>query len=250
MELTVAWFCFRPGSQKLAAFGEGKNGHKNFHQVRICYFCDKCVVFVRNCKCANLTQDIYHVIVHLLSTKHNFNPKKFFCPKSSKIVLFWGQQQCFLGKKCIITYFILHIILNQIWKFEIARKNDAFVAKIASNEYFYRRFCPRRKAANSCHLDTGLNESVSQRVTKQPSQFCDVFPKLCIGSRDEMRAWSRRWGVKTIIGRQMTLWRGNGHRGRVLRVVDGLTNICQPVGFLIASIDYSGSRGSRSKPRA
>ena len=25
---------------------------------------------------------------------------------------FWGQQQCFLGKKCIITYFILHIILN------------------------------------------------------------------------------------------------------------------------------------------
>ena len=30
-------------------FGEHKNGHKNFCQVPICYFRDKCIVFARNC---------------------------------------------------------------------------------------------------------------------------------------------------------------------------------------------------------
>ena len=37
-------------------FGEDKNGHKSFHQVCICYFCDKCVVFAQNYKFANLIQ--------------------------------------------------------------------------------------------------------------------------------------------------------------------------------------------------
>ena len=36
-------------------FGEGKKGHKNFRQARICYFRDKCVVFARNRKFTNLT---------------------------------------------------------------------------------------------------------------------------------------------------------------------------------------------------
>ena len=40
----------------MAAFGEGKNGHKIFRQTRIYYFRDKCVVLPRNCKIANLTQ--------------------------------------------------------------------------------------------------------------------------------------------------------------------------------------------------
>ena len=39
--------------EKLAAFRRGQNGHANFLQVRICYFCDKCIVFGRNCKFAN-----------------------------------------------------------------------------------------------------------------------------------------------------------------------------------------------------
>ena len=43
-----------------------------------------------------------------------------------------GQKKCFLGKECTITWYILHIILNQICKFVITRKNDAFVAKIAN----------------------------------------------------------------------------------------------------------------------
>ena len=43
----------------------------------------------------------------------------------------FGQQECFLGKKCIIKCYILHIILNQICKFAIECKNDAIVAKIA-----------------------------------------------------------------------------------------------------------------------
>merc|ERR1711963_1367218 len=37
-----------------------------------------------------------------------------------------------MGKKCTITWYILHILLSQIKKFEITRKNDAFVAKIVN----------------------------------------------------------------------------------------------------------------------
>ena len=50
----------RPG-QKFLAFTRvaevgSKNGHKNFGQARFCYFRDKCVVFARSCKIANLIQ--------------------------------------------------------------------------------------------------------------------------------------------------------------------------------------------------
>ena len=41
-----------------------------------------------------------------------------------------GQKQCFLGKKCTITWHIVHIILIQICKFAISPKSDAFAAKI------------------------------------------------------------------------------------------------------------------------
>ena len=41
----------------------------------------------------------------------------------------WGQKQCFLGKRCTITWYVLHIILSWIDKFAITCKNDAFVAK-------------------------------------------------------------------------------------------------------------------------
>ena len=44
------------GGRKWQPFGEGKNGYKNFRQVRIYYFRDKCVVFASNYKFANLTQ--------------------------------------------------------------------------------------------------------------------------------------------------------------------------------------------------
>ena len=44
------------GSRSWQPFGEGKNGHRNFRQVRIYYFRDKCVVFARNSKFENLTQ--------------------------------------------------------------------------------------------------------------------------------------------------------------------------------------------------
>ena len=46
----------------------------------------------------------------------------------SRHIVFWGQEQCFLGKKITIAWCILHIILNQICKFAITQKNDAFVA--------------------------------------------------------------------------------------------------------------------------
>ena len=47
-------------------------------------------------------------------------------------IVFFDQKQCFLGKKCTITWYILHILLYKICKFAITRKNDAFVAKIVN----------------------------------------------------------------------------------------------------------------------
>ena len=43
-----------------------------------------------------------------------------------------GPKKCFFGKKCPITWYILHIIRNWICKFAIALKSDAFAAKIAN----------------------------------------------------------------------------------------------------------------------
>ena len=44
------------GGRTWQAFGGGKNGHETFRQARIYNFHDKCVVFARNLKFANLTQ--------------------------------------------------------------------------------------------------------------------------------------------------------------------------------------------------
>ena len=46
------------GGRSWQPFGKGKNGHKKFSSGVSCncYFCDKCVVFARNCKFANLIQ--------------------------------------------------------------------------------------------------------------------------------------------------------------------------------------------------
>ena len=44
------------GGRTWQPFVEGKSGHENFRQARIYNFRDKCVVFARNHKLANLTQ--------------------------------------------------------------------------------------------------------------------------------------------------------------------------------------------------
>ena len=44
------------GGRAWQPFVGGKNGHANFRQVRIYNFRDKCIVFVRNRKFANLTR--------------------------------------------------------------------------------------------------------------------------------------------------------------------------------------------------
>ena len=44
------------GGRTWQAFGGGKNGHETFRQARIYNFHDKCVVFARNFKFANLIQ--------------------------------------------------------------------------------------------------------------------------------------------------------------------------------------------------
>ena len=44
------------GGRTWQPFVWGKNGHENFRQARIFNFRDKCVVFARNRKFANLTQ--------------------------------------------------------------------------------------------------------------------------------------------------------------------------------------------------
>ena len=46
----------RQGGRTWQPFVRGKNGHENFRQTRIYNFCDKCVVFARNRKFANLTK--------------------------------------------------------------------------------------------------------------------------------------------------------------------------------------------------
>ena len=65
----------------------------------------------------------------------------------------FGQKQGFLGKKCTITWYILHIILSKIGKFAITRKTTRLSrnSNYALYESFYGYFCPRRKAANFCH---------------------------------------------------------------------------------------------------
>ena len=45
------------GWQKLAAFRRGQKWPYNFRQARIHFFRDKCVVFARDYKPANLTQN-------------------------------------------------------------------------------------------------------------------------------------------------------------------------------------------------
>ena len=62
-----------------------------------------------------------------------------------------GQKQCFLGKKCTITWYILHILNLQICdytqKLRICHKN----CKYALDENFHSQFPPQRKAAKFCH---------------------------------------------------------------------------------------------------
>ena len=66
------------GGRSWQPFGEGKNGRKKICQARIYYFCDKCVVFARNCKFAKLIQYnmqyvmLCYVIMHFLPQKHCF----------------------------------------------------------------------------------------------------------------------------------------------------------------------------------
>ena len=49
-------FSSHQGGRTWQPFVGGKNGHENFRQTRIHNVRDKCVVFARNCKFANLTQ--------------------------------------------------------------------------------------------------------------------------------------------------------------------------------------------------
>ena len=45
------------------------------------------------------------------------------------LAMFLGQKQCFLGKKCTITWYVLHILLSEFANLQLGAKNDAFVAK-------------------------------------------------------------------------------------------------------------------------
>ena len=68
----------------MATFRRGKNGHENFRQARIYNFRDKCVVFARNRKFANLTQ--YNVQYIPCPRNTIFDPKGTFLPKDSQKV--------------------------------------------------------------------------------------------------------------------------------------------------------------------
>ena len=86
----------------------------------------------------------------ILSPNIHFGQKMGFL-WSKTVFLAQDVQLCTL---CTITSYILHIILNQICKFAITRKNDAFVAKIANThfpKFFVAIFALAKKAANFCH---------------------------------------------------------------------------------------------------
>ena len=73
------------GWQDLAGFRRGQNGHETFREARIYNFRDKCVVFARNLKFSNLTQQNMQYIPcnsALLAQEALFLPKKaLFMPK-------------------------------------------------------------------------------------------------------------------------------------------------------------------------
>ena len=74
------------GCRSWQPFGEGKNGHQIFPQARIYYFHDKCVVFARNCKFANLNQQYIPCNSAHLAQETQFLTQKgtFFAQRSPK----------------------------------------------------------------------------------------------------------------------------------------------------------------------
>ena len=87
----------RLNSDKMAGDGS-KNGQANFHQAHIYNFRDKCVVFARNIKFSNLTQENMQYI----PCNSALLAQALILPKKALL--------CFLGKKCTITRYILHIL--------------------------------------------------------------------------------------------------------------------------------------------
>ena len=72
---------------------------------------------------------------------------------------FLGQKQCFLGKKCTITWYILHISPSYFCKFAITRKNDAFDAKIVNTrltKIFSAIFAPDERLPSSDSYQSAL----------------------------------------------------------------------------------------------
>ena len=57
-------FKHRQGGRTWQPFVGGKSGHENFRQAGIHNFRDKCIVFARNRKFANLTQSNMQYISH------------------------------------------------------------------------------------------------------------------------------------------------------------------------------------------
>ena len=64
-----------------------------------------------------------------------------------------------MGKKCTITWYILHILLSLICKFAITRKNNAFVAKIVITRLtksFMAMFAPAESLPSPATLDSSI----------------------------------------------------------------------------------------------
>ena len=98
---------------------------------------------------------------------------------SSSKSAFWGQKQCFLGKKCSITSNILHIILNKICsyaqKWHIRRK----YSKYAPDEKFVAIFAFAERLPTFANL--ALNK-LFQKFVKQRNNCC--------GKVLEVKSWS------------------------------------------------------------
>ena len=100
----------KPVWQKLAAFRRGKKRPQKFRRARICYFRDKCIVFARKCKIANLVQYTMQYIpwnsaslaqeTLFLNQRSTFLAKSF--PKSKLRQILISRQNSVLGPKIFL----------------------------------------------------------------------------------------------------------------------------------------------------
>ena len=139
----------------------------------------------------------------------------FFFRSLGKKSALLGQKQCFLGRKCTITWYILHILLSLICEFAISRKNDAFVAKIENTlltKIFMAIFAPDERLPSSATLAKYMTELYCSK------QSCLLLVVILYGFTQEryFTDTTTTQRITTTLGRGMRiLFRLNCHNKKI-----------------------------------